>query len=61
VNTVFNLSFPLLYKFVKYDLIIVEKSIRTIKTNLLQKYSSGVYPVTSNSGQEWLNTCPDKV
>jgi hypothetical protein len=26
VNTVYNLSFPLLYKFVKYNLIIVEKT-----------------------------------
>jgi len=39
----------------------VEKTIRTIKTNLLQKYCSGVYPATSSSGQEWLNTCPGKM
>ena len=61
VNTPYNLSFPLLYEFVKHNLIIVEKTIRTIKTNLLQKYCLGVYPVTSCSGQEWLNTCPDKM
>ena len=65
--TIYNLFFTMLYKFVKYNVTtVVQKSITTVKTNLVQNYCSGFYPVTSSSGhdsvfQEWLNACIIKV